>query len=179
MQLPYIQVCVWLYATPYNSLGQNTGVGSLSLLQGIFPTQGSNPGLPHCRLIIYQMSHKGSPRIVEWVAYPFPRGSSRPRNRTRVSCSAGGFFTNWAIREAAYIHKYTYTKMCVKTGELQIRSIPELMVLYQSQFPGFDNVVWLYKILSLEEAGWKVYGNPWYYFLKLVMSISKFFNYVF
>ena len=47
--------------SPWNSPGQNTGVGSLSLLQGIFPTQGSNPGLPHCRLILYQLSHKGSP----------------------------------------------------------------------------------------------------------------------
>ena len=40
-------------------------VGSLSLLQGIFPTQGSNPGLPPCRRILYQLSHKGSPREVE------------------------------------------------------------------------------------------------------------------
>ena len=46
--------------SPWNSLGQNAGVGSLSLLQGIFPTQGSNPGLPHCRRILYQLSHKGS-----------------------------------------------------------------------------------------------------------------------
>ena len=46
---------------PWNSPGQNTGVGSLSLLQGIFSTQGSNPGLPHCRQILYQLSHKGSP----------------------------------------------------------------------------------------------------------------------
>ena len=45
----------------WNSPGQNTGVGSLSLLQGIFPTQGLNPGLPHCRQILYQLSHKGSP----------------------------------------------------------------------------------------------------------------------
>ena len=45
-------------------------VGSLSLL-GIFPTQGSNPGLPHCRRILYQLSYKESPRILEWVAYPF------------------------------------------------------------------------------------------------------------
>ena len=82
-----------------DSPGQNTGVGSLSLLQGIFPTQGSNPGLPHCRWILYQLSHKGSPRILEWVAYPFSRGSSWPRNWTRVSCIAGGFFTNWALRE--------------------------------------------------------------------------------
>ena len=42
----------------WNSLGQNTGVGSLSLLQGIFPTQGSNPGLPHCRQILYQLYFK-------------------------------------------------------------------------------------------------------------------------
>ena len=39
----------------------NTGVGSLSLLQGIFPTQGLNPGLPHCRRILHQLNHKGSP----------------------------------------------------------------------------------------------------------------------
>ena len=47
--------------SPRNSPGQNTGLGSLSLLQGIFPTQGSNPGLPHCRRILYQLSHQGSP----------------------------------------------------------------------------------------------------------------------
>ena len=57
--------------SPWNSLGQNTGVGSLFLLQGIFPTQRSNPGLPRCRQILYQLSHQGSPRILEWVAYPF------------------------------------------------------------------------------------------------------------
>ena len=61
-----------------NSPGQNTGVGSLSLLQGIFPTQGSNPGLPHCRQILYQLSHKGSPRILEWVACPFSRDLPDP-----------------------------------------------------------------------------------------------------
>ena len=73
--------------------GQNTGVGFHSLLQGIFPAQGSNPSLPHCWRILQELSHKGSPRILEWVAYPFSRGSSRPRNPTRVSCIAGGFFT--------------------------------------------------------------------------------------
>ena len=55
----------------WNSPGQNTGVGSLSLLQGIFPTQRSNPDLPHCRQIPYQLSHKGSPKPPGWVAYPF------------------------------------------------------------------------------------------------------------
>ena len=58
--------CVWLFVTPWiyspwNSAGQNTGVGSLSLLQGIFPTQGSNPGLLQCRRILYSLSHQGSP----------------------------------------------------------------------------------------------------------------------
>ena len=62
--------------------------------RGIFPTQGSNPGLPHCGWILYHLSHKGSPRILGWVAYPFSGGSSRPRNRTVVSCIARGFFTN-------------------------------------------------------------------------------------
>ena len=47
--------------SPWNSPGQNTGVGSRSRLQGNFPTQGLNPGLPHCRRILYQLSHKGSP----------------------------------------------------------------------------------------------------------------------
>ena len=47
--------------SPWNSPGQNIGVSSHSLLQGIFPTQGFNPGLPHCRRIPYQLSHRGSP----------------------------------------------------------------------------------------------------------------------
>ena len=83
--------------SPWNSPGQNTGVGSLSLLQGIFPTQGLSPGLPHCKWILYQLSHKGSPRILEWVAYPFSSWSSHPKNWTPVSCIAGRFFTNWTI----------------------------------------------------------------------------------
>ena len=47
------------------------------ILQGIFPTQGLNPGL-HCGWILYQLSHKGSPRTLEWVAYPFCSRSSNP-----------------------------------------------------------------------------------------------------
>ena len=49
--------------SPWNSPGQNTGVGSHSLLQGIFPTQGSNSGLPYCRRILYQLSHQRSPLV--------------------------------------------------------------------------------------------------------------------
>ena len=84
---------------PWNSPGQNTVVGSLCLLQVIFPTQGWNLDLPHCRWILYQLNHKGIPRILEWVAYTFSNESSWPRNRTRIFCIAGGFFINGAIRE--------------------------------------------------------------------------------
>ena len=50
---------LYIYS-PWNSPGQNTGVGSCSFLQGLYPTQGSNPGLPHCRQILYQLSHQVS-----------------------------------------------------------------------------------------------------------------------
>ena len=63
--------------SPWNSPGQNTGMDSLSLLQGIFPTQGLNPGLPHCRQILYQLSHQGRPCIsTEPYSYSFTCWSS-------------------------------------------------------------------------------------------------------
>ena len=80
--------------SPWNSPGLNTGVGSLSLLQGVFPTLGLNPGLLHCRQILYQLNHKGSRRVLEWVACPLSSGSSPPATELGVSCIAGGFFTN-------------------------------------------------------------------------------------
>ena len=110
---------------PWNSSGQNTWVGILSLLQEIFPAQGSNPGLLHCRWILYQLSHKRRPRILGWVAYPFSSRSSWPRNWTRVSCISGGFFASWAIREAP-ICSVSYTdseeylgKMIMLTSDTQ------------------------------------------------------------
>ena len=77
--------------SPWNSPGQNTGVGSLSLLQGIFPTQGSNLALSHCRWILYQLSHQRSPSLNKSL-HPNPRlrvcfggtqgmGRSRPKWR--------------------------------------------------------------------------------------------------
>ena len=80
--------------SPWNSPGWNTEVGSLSLLQGIFPTQRLKPALPQCRQILYQVSHKGSARMLEWVAYPFSSRSSQPRNQTRVSCIHCIFINN-------------------------------------------------------------------------------------
>ena len=84
--------------SPWNYPGQNTEVGFPS--PGIFPIQGSYPHFPHCRQILYQLSHKESPRILGWVAYPLSSASSWPKNWTRVSCVAGGFFASWATRKA-------------------------------------------------------------------------------
>ena len=77
-----------------DSPGKNTGVGCHALLQEIFPTHGSSPGLLYCRQILYCLSHQGGPRILGWVDYPFSRGTYQPRNHTRASCIAGRFFTN-------------------------------------------------------------------------------------
>ena len=70
---------IWLFATPWtiacqvlctwNSPGQNTWASSQSLLQGIFSIQGSNPGLPHCRWILYCLSHQGSPKMLMQQKY--------------------------------------------------------------------------------------------------------------
>ena len=54
----------------------------------------TKPGLLRCRQILYQLSHKGSPRILEWAAYPFSSRSSQLMNQTGVSRIAGRFLTN-------------------------------------------------------------------------------------
>ena len=99
---------VWLFVTPWTIESMKFSRpeywrGSCPLLQGIFPTQGSNPGLLHCRLILYQLSHQRSPRILKWIACSFSRGSSWIRNLTGVSRISGRFFTSWATREALRI----------------------------------------------------------------------------
>ena len=147
-------------------------MGSLFLLQGIFPTQGSNPvscipgafvtswatrkalntflqqhrddsthgqepnpGVPRCRWILYQLSLKGSPRILEWVAYPFSNGSFQSRNRTGVSYIAGGFFTNWAIRKAPKVSWLILINSQIMTTS-KMSSIPQ--VLWLQEFPKFS-----------------------------------------
>ena len=90
-----------LYSS-WNSPGHYAGVGSHFLLQGIFPTQECNWGVLQCGRMLYQLSHQRSPRILEWVSNSFSRGISWPRNQTRVSCIAGRFFANWAIREVLW-----------------------------------------------------------------------------
>ena len=75
--------------SPWNSPGQNTGVGSHSLLQGIFP--GVKPRSPALQMDSLQAEPQGKFR---WVAYPFSRRSARHRNKIGVSCVAGRVFTN-------------------------------------------------------------------------------------
>ena len=99
-----------------DSPGKDTGVGCHALLQGIFPTQGSNPRLPLCRQILYPLSHQGSPRILEWVAYPFFRGTSWPKSRTGVYCIAGRFFTSWVTGEAQTC--VCISKWSIKSGHM-------------------------------------------------------------
>ena len=85
---------------PRNSPGQNTEVSSLCLLQVIFPTQGLNPGLPHCRQLLYQLSHREAPEY--WSGLSLLQCISPTQELNWVSCIAGRFFTNWAIREAHF-----------------------------------------------------------------------------
>ena len=107
---------LWLSATPWTVARQapmSVEVLQARILEWVAltfsrassQTQGPNPGLPHCRQIIYQPNHQGSPRIREQVACPISRGSSRPRNQTRVSCGAGGFFIKWATWDQSELYK--------------------------------------------------------------------------
>ena len=111
------QLCLTLRShglySPWTSPGPNTGVGILSLLQGIFPTQGSNPGFPHCRWILYQLSYKGKTKNTEvgslsllqgifptqesnrgllhcrWILYHLSYQGSQPQFSLRQSTLAG------------------------------------------------------------------------------------------
>ena len=74
MPVKVTQSC-WTLCGPMDYIGQNTGVGNCSLLQGIFPNQGSNSDLPHCRQILYQRSHKGNPQMPEVRAIPWKKES--------------------------------------------------------------------------------------------------------
>ena len=82
-----------------NSPGQNTGVGSLSLLRGSSqPRDWTQVSWIAGRFFTSWATREA--QELQWVAYPFSSGSSWVRNQTRVSCIEGRFFTNWATREA-------------------------------------------------------------------------------
>ena len=89
--------------SPWTSLGRNTGVGSRSLLQGIFPTQGSNPCLLHCRWILYQLSHKRSPGSAEApVKWNFSNPAKNPTKRYKrheAGTEISVFKVSWRMQE--------------------------------------------------------------------------------
>ena len=96
--------------SPWNSPGQNIGLGSLSFSPEDLPNPGIELRSPTLQAdFFYQLSHQGSPRIQEWVAYSFSRVSFWPRNRTEVS-SITGRFINWDIREAPEVKRCTHIR---------------------------------------------------------------------
>ena len=113
--------CVWFFAIPLTVVYQaplSMGILQARILEWVpCPPPGDVPNLGikprsaalHCRWILLPAELSGSPRILKWVDYPFSRGSSWPRNWTRVSHIEGGFFTSWAIREAhTYVSIYNF-----------------------------------------------------------------------
>ena len=146
--------------------------------------KGSNPGLPQCRQILYCLSHQGSP-ILEWVAKPSSKGSSQPRDRTQVSCIAGGFFTIWATRQ---VHEYQsgypvsspgdLTNPGTKAGPpaLQVDTLPaelpgkplipwkrDCHALLQGIFLTQGSNLCLLRLLHWEAGSWPLSppGKPW------------------
>ena len=99
---------------PQNSLSQNSGVGSLSLLQGIFPTQESNPSLPHCRQILYQMSRKGSPMYTIGIQFSSVAQSCLTLCDP-MDCSTPGFLS---ITDSRSILKLTSTMLVMPSNHL-------------------------------------------------------------
>ena len=107
--------------SPWNFPGQNTGVGSLSLLQGIFPTQEANPGLLHCRQILYQLNHKGSPRILDWESIPSPADlpdwGIEPGYPPLYSClensTDGGAWCSGVAKSQTRLSDFTFMFSCI------------------------------------------------------------------
>ena len=116
-------------SVPVDSPGNNTGVGCQAFFYGIFPTLGSNTGLPQFRQILYHLNHQGSPWVLKWLAYPFSRESSRPRNWNGVFCIAGRFFTSYQGSPGVNIVSVQFSSVaqsCLTLCDLMNRSTPGL-----------------------------------------------------
>ena len=142
--------------SPCNSPSQNTGVGNLSLLQGIFPTQGSNPGLPHCRQILYQLSYQGTCSF---------------SNFERVHCSMSGsnccFLTCIQVLHKAgkvvwYYHLFKNFPQFVVIHTLKGLSIVKgfpYVVKFKSEFCNKEFMIWA-KISSWSCFCWLCRASP-------------------
>ena len=120
------------------------GVGCHALLQGIFPTQGLNSGLLRCRQILYHLSHQRSPWILEWVAYPFSRGSSQPRNQTRV----------FYLQADSLPTELSGKKITFKVTKCRVSQRP-LLTLITFHYEKFQMYISNPRLLNLEGIFWK------------------------
>ena len=125
--------------------------GSLFPSPGDLPNPGIKPRSPELQVDSLPAEDQGSPRILEWVAYPFSSGSSQPRNRTRVSCIAGGFFTNWAIWELRM-----WVKDCPNLERtlgkfLLLKTVAFVFLLVPSLFDTFSWLGWVPHLTRLSD----------------------------
>ena len=139
--------------SPWNSPGQNTGVGSLSLLQGIIPTQGWNLGLPHCRRILYQLSHQGSPQ----------------ESLTATCFKDFYFFSFFFLKQDKFI---TYSSMDQNREwvlQAKINMVPELcsswkswVEIIHSSFPVFSShhIRWFVVSFSINITSSSLFPSP-------------------
>ena len=137
--------------SPWNSLGQNPGVGSLSLLQGIFPTKGLNPGPLHC----LEKEMATHPSILAW-RIPWTEeagglqsmGSQESDTTEWLShslhpCIAGGFFTSWVTRETQHILKGSVNNnLCYYDF---VEEFPEIWTLESWNQCHLSQLLWKYK----------------------------------
>ena len=99
----------------WNTPGKNTGVGSHSLFQGIFPTQGTNPCLPHCRQTLLPSELTGKPKNTGVGSHSLLQGTFLTLGLNRDPCIVGRFFISWATREAhiKINNKYYYINFTI------------------------------------------------------------------
>ena len=92
--------------SPWNSPGQNIGVGSCSLLQGIFPTQGSNSGFLHWRGMLYCLSHQGGPMVV--LEIPNVNNRCQGKGQRWLACFKTRFDLPYVMENSIYTHIGTH-----------------------------------------------------------------------
>ena len=158
----YQTLCDPIYCSPpgssvhRDSPGKNTGVCHQALLQRSFPTQGSNPCHLCCGRILYWLSHRGSASTLDWVAYPFSMGSSQPRSQTGVRCTAGGFLTSWAIREACLLFSLIFDPLHF----FLLLTIGGVLPEAPKQLPhlhGFRADLWVSHSASWSQGRWRAF----------------------
>ena len=118
---------------PWDSPGKNSGVGWHALLQGIFPTQGSNPGLPHCKWTLYQLSHQGNPSIyLKRLSMVRPQPSSQALPLVTLKCTSEPVIklASWASHELGLhtltiVTVHTFPPPEYPSASLTPLSIPE------------------------------------------------------